>query len=169
MVPLGLGPNASSCMTYGMDSCCAVEFRNSLEAKLGIELPGTLVFDYPTVAAIARHVSTLLAPAGAAASSAPTGSVDAAFMSSLLDSALIEAPGGYFDLAASGGSGTAVAVAALVTRQPAGIMSGGDPTWQVAGPASWPRRSCPASKLMHQDAANGELTPRVVLCCAVQP
>ena len=118
--------------------CCAVEFRNSLEAKLGIELPGTLVFDYPTVAAIARHVSTLLAPAGAAASAASSGGVDAAFMSSLLDSSLIEAPGGYFDLAASGGSGTAVAVAAVVTRQPAGIMAGGDPTRQVLCPLPTP-------------------------------
>jgi hypothetical protein len=55
-------------------------------------------------------------------------------MSSLLDSSLIEAPGGYFDLAASGSSGTAVAVAAVVTRQPAGIMAGGDPTRQVFRP-----------------------------------
>lgn len=87
------------------------------------------MFDYPTVAAIARHVSTLLAPAGAASATSAVGGVDAAFMSSLLDSSIVDAPGGgYFDLAASNGSSTAVAVAAVVTRQPAGIMAGGDPT-----------------------------------------
>lgn len=89
------------------------------------------MFDYPTVAAIARHVSTLLAPAPGAA---PAGGADAAFLSSLLDGTLAEVPA-FYDLAGSGSSGsTAVALAAAVARQPAGIMAGGDPTRQAATP-----------------------------------
>lgn len=46
-------------MSAGLDSLSAVEFRNDLESKFGIELPGTLVFDYPTSSSIAAFISTL--------------------------------------------------------------------------------------------------------------
>jgi hypothetical protein len=49
-------------MSAGMDSLGAVEFRNSLEGKLGLQLPSTLVFDYPTVAAIVDYVAEAEAP-----------------------------------------------------------------------------------------------------------
>lgn len=40
-------------MDAGMDSLSAVEFRNLLQSKVeGVRLPGTLVFDYPSVNAI---------------------------------------------------------------------------------------------------------------------
>ena len=111
-------------MAAGLDSLSSVEFRNSLEAKLGLQLPGTLVFDYPSVSAIAQHVSTLLAPAAAA------GGDDAAnedLLASLLGGSA--GFGASFDVLAdytSDGVSTAVALAALVARQPAGIMAGGD-------------------------------------------
>lgn len=44
----------------GLDSLGAVEFRNSLATRIGLQLPGTLVFDYPTVAAIADFVGAAL-------------------------------------------------------------------------------------------------------------
>ena len=44
-------------MSSGLDSLGAVELRNSLEAALGIDLPTTLVFDYPTVDAVADFVT----------------------------------------------------------------------------------------------------------------
>ena len=44
-------------MAAGMDSLSSVEFRNGLEARVGVELPSTVVFDYPTVEAMAAFLA----------------------------------------------------------------------------------------------------------------
>ena len=35
-----------------------MELRNSLEGSLQVQLPGTLVFDYPSISAIAQYISS---------------------------------------------------------------------------------------------------------------
>ena len=49
-------------MAAGLDSLSSVELTNALQRKLGVQLPSTLVFDYPTIDAIAHFASTLLQP-----------------------------------------------------------------------------------------------------------
>ncbi|CAJ1343367.1 unnamed protein product, partial [Effrenium voratum] len=56
-------------MDSGMDSLAAVEFRNRLSNELqGVKLPNTLIFDYPTAAAISSFAASQL---GAGSSAAP--------------------------------------------------------------------------------------------------
>jgi len=43
-------------MAAGLDSLGAVELRNGLESQLGLELPSTLVFDYPTINSISDYI-----------------------------------------------------------------------------------------------------------------
>jgi len=47
-----------SLMNAGLDSLGAVELKNALEARVGLQLPGTLVFDYPTASALSSFIAS---------------------------------------------------------------------------------------------------------------
>ncbi len=46
-------------MDSGLDSLGAVELRNSLAASFNLQLPATVVFDYPTIEALSKYIASL--------------------------------------------------------------------------------------------------------------
>jgi phthiocerol/phenolphthiocerol synthesis type-I polyketide synthase C len=54
-----IGPR-TPLQTLGLDSLMALELRNRLEDLLAVRLPATLVWQYPTLAVLAAHLSDLL-------------------------------------------------------------------------------------------------------------
>lgn len=52
--------------SYGLDSMNAMAIAGELEEMLDIELPATLLWDYPTIAKAASYIEYLLTEANAA-------------------------------------------------------------------------------------------------------
>jgi acyl carrier protein len=48
---------------YALDSVATVELTADLEDRLDLQLQPTLLWDYPTIASLARHLATLEATA----------------------------------------------------------------------------------------------------------
>ena len=53
-------------MEAGLDSLGAVELRNALSSRLAVDLPATLILDYPTISSLAEHLGALHGVARAA-------------------------------------------------------------------------------------------------------
>ncbi len=53
-------------MEAGLDSLAAVELRNTLSSKYSLDLPASLLFDYPTIAGLASFLLASIQPAEAA-------------------------------------------------------------------------------------------------------
>ena len=51
-----LVPSTQPLMAAGLDSLASVELTNALQVNIGMQLPPTLVFDYPSIQAIAQFV-----------------------------------------------------------------------------------------------------------------
>ncbi len=49
-------------MEAGLDSIGAVELRNSVATRYGIDLPATTTFDQPTIRALGNYLAAMLAP-----------------------------------------------------------------------------------------------------------
>ena len=49
----------------------AVELRNEIGRVLGVDLPGTLIFDYPTISAMSTMLAAKLMPKEAAPTAEP--------------------------------------------------------------------------------------------------
>jgi myxalamid-type polyketide synthase MxaB/epothilone polyketide synthase D len=65
---MGIDPfqvdQAATLTTLGMDSLMAIELRNQLQAALGVQLPATLLWKFPTVAAIVDRLLSMSLLAG---------------------------------------------------------------------------------------------------------
>ena len=57
--PEQLAP-ATSLGSLGLDSLMGLEIRNRLEASLGLTIPATLIWTYPTIAALTTHLAETL-------------------------------------------------------------------------------------------------------------
>nr|AXL05514.1 polyketide synthase [uncultured bacterium] len=101
----------------GFDSLTSVELRNRLRAATGLKLPATLVFDYPTPLALARHLRDEL---GDTVGGSTASDVRSAGSATVID-------------VRSAGSATAdepIAIVGMACRLPGGV-TGPDDLWRM--------------------------------------
>lgn len=87
---VGLAPDAriegrTPLKEIGLDSLMAVELRNSIARSVGHPLPATLLFDFPTLEALANHISGVLGLEQTPAGTGRKATVAAAVVAQLTD------------------------------------------------------------------------------------
>lgn len=115
MLGAEVGPD-EPLMAAGLDSLGAVELRNSLERATGLQLPSTVVFDYPTVAALAAYIATQSSAAAASVTGAAGVDVQGPEAKWQLNHALEQGA------ACAAGRTGAVAVLASDVREPLAVL-----------------------------------------------
>ncbi|MEW1725181.1 SDR family NAD(P)-dependent oxidoreductase, partial [Streptomyces sp. NPDC093109] len=119
--PSGAGIDADRAFRdLGFDSLTAVELRNRLSAASGLRLPATMVFDYPTVGALADHLLVELLGADTADTADTAEAADAAHTADGTGASL--PPGSLAD--------DPVVIVGMSCRYPGGIASPED-LWRL--------------------------------------
>ncbi|MEV2250866.1 SDR family NAD(P)-dependent oxidoreductase [Streptomyces sp. NPDC050147] len=156
----------------GMDSASATELRVRLESEFGVELPATIVFEHPTVVALAEYLAAAVpAPPVPPAPSAPCAEVPAPRATgadrdgepdeghAFADAFAVIGISCRFPQASSAEEFWSLLLDGrdTVTKPPAGRRS--DPVWHEA-PPSFPANGCYLDDISGFDAPFFRISPR---------
>ncbi|GBG00647.1 type I polyketide synthase, partial [Raphidocelis subcapitata] len=128
-------------MAAGLDSLGAVELRNALEGRLGVALPATLIFDYPTVSAIQDYISARLGSSISVTGDAGDPGGAAGGPAAAVAAPSRRVPRSVPDMAPTQRTSSALAVVSAAARLPCAPCdaSSGAAAWPAAAPRLAPR------------------------------
>jgi hypothetical protein len=110
-------------MSAGLDSLGAVELKNSLEGALGISLPQTLVFDYPTKDALTRYLTDTVVGEGGSSKAEGIDSAGDVIVASASDMAPFKRRSSGPGSKAMTASGVIAAITGLASRSAGGALA----------------------------------------------
>ena len=144
-------------MAAGLDSLGTVELRNALERCTGLELPSTLVFDYPTVAALTAFLCGRLGQRAALTGgeadddgSMREGSVYSFVSEPASPGRALQPPGGAIEL---------VGISELVVRSAGGALLGAQLSDQTRVRRRWWERGLGGGSVGQSTVARMHVSP----------
>ena len=114
-------------MSAGLTSTLAVQLTQQLEASVGIELPGTLVFDYPSVNEMAAFLADAVAGPDVPPAPTPPAAAQQPWFAAPRPAVHASAPAASPAAVASTNASAAAGGAALVLQQVAQLLGGPAP------------------------------------------